>query len=266
MDIYNKKFLFLYRLASVIAIVILILSSIRSIIMGFENGFKKDLLSTLSIVINIISSLLLIIVIIAPQKIAIFSIVSFFYSFLILIMEPENQMGIFMYFLGITTLCVRGFFTKKNLFKSIFCLIVFLGLVFSELRFGKERFLNSLIQKLGYFFVFFVTTFFIHLYLLNLDKLKKLEKILDLKDYPTLNKRDANWLIEIMEGKKYDFIAIQSNLSLGTVKNRLKYIFEILEVGDKIGFMNKYSEFEIRFGKELSFKKNNKNDNKVDQK
>lgn len=41
-------------------------------------------------------------------------------------------------------------------------------------------------------------------------------------------------------------------MSLGSVKNRLRVIFDELEVGDKQGFLNKYSDFEICYGAEFS--------------
>ena len=46
----------------------------------------------------------------------------------------------------------------------------------------------------------------------------------------------------------YDAIAIKSKVAPGTVKNRLKFIFSVLEVGDKQGFINEYSTFEICYG------------------
>lgn len=75
---------------------------------------------------------------------------------------------------------------------------------------------------------------------------------LDIKEYPDLKKRDAEWLSEIILGNKYEMIAIESKMSLGSVKNRFKIIFDVLETGDKQGFLNKYSEYEICFGEEFS--------------
>ena len=52
----------------------------------------------------------------------------------------------------------------------------------------------------------------------------------------------------------YDAIAIKSKVAPGTVKNRLKFIFSVLEVGDKHGFLNEYSTFEICYGEYTSEK------------
>ena len=83
-------------------------------------------------------------------------------------------------------------------------------------------------------------------------------KKLDKKKYPDLKKRDAEWLAAIIQKTKYEAIAIDSSLSVGTVKNRFRIIFDELCVGDKQGFLNKYSDFEILYGDEFSFKASEK--------
>ena len=45
---------------------------------------------------------------------------------------------------------------------------------------------------------------------------------------------------------------ITTTIAPGTVKNRLKFIFSVLEVGDKQGFINEYSTFEICYGEYTS--------------
>jgi len=75
---------------------------------------------------------------------------------------------------------------------------------------------------------------------------------LDLKEYPDLKRRDAEWLYEIIRGNKYESIAIEAKMSLGSVKNRFKIIFDVLETGDRQGFLNKYSEYEICYGEDFS--------------
>ena len=46
-------------------------------------------------------------------------------------------------------------------------------------------------------------------------------------------------------------------MSLGSVKNRLKVIFDEIGAGDKQGFLNKYSDYEICYGEEYSSLKKN---------
>lgn len=82
-------------------------------------------------------------------------------------------------------------------------------------------------------------------------------KKLDVHNFPKLKKRDAEWLAAIINGEKYEYLAIKYQISLGAVKNRLKIIFDELEVGDKRGFLTKYSDYEIYYGDDFSsFSKN----------
>lgn len=45
---------------------------------------------------------------------------------------------------------------------------------------------------------------------------------------------------------------INYHMSLGAVKNRLKILFDEIGVGDKQGFLNKYSDYEICYGDDFS--------------
>lgn len=45
---------------------------------------------------------------------------------------------------------------------------------------------------------------------------------------------------------------MEEKMTEGSVKNRMKIIYETLGVGDKQGFLNKYSEFEIYFEEQIS--------------
>lgn len=83
-------------------------------------------------------------------------------------------------------------------------------------------------------------------------ELNKSSKKLDIKEYSDLKLRDAKWLIEILNNKKYQYIATEYNITLGAVKNRMKIIFKTLGVGDKQGFLNKYENYEIYYGEKVS--------------
>ena len=75
------------------------------------------------------------------------------------------------------------------------------------------------------------------------------DKVLNLADYPETSERDAKWLRLVQKGVKYEAIAIDYSLTLGTVQNRLNKIYHILETGDRIGFLSLYSNAKIVFQK-----------------
>ena len=93
-------------------------------------------------VINSISIILFLIVILFPAKMGLFSILSFIYGTIILVFEPENNLGILMFWLSIVTLHARGFFNQKKKLKEIITTIIFFGLIISELRFGSDIFFS----------------------------------------------------------------------------------------------------------------------------
>ena len=242
---YTKKTLLLFRLFALIAIVILITSFIYSII--YKNLFSSYS-NTIFYFTNIISIFLLFFVLIYPQKIEICSIITFIYSLQIFIFEPNNTMGLFMYILTVAMLYARGFYNIHKKQKNIFTIIIFILLNLSQMRFGSKIFLDSLIQTVGFSFIYLLSIYFIKAAIRNDYNTNSSSNILNLKNYDKLTIRDALWLIQIQNKVKYDAIAIKSKVSPGTVKNRLKFIFSVLEVGDKQGFINEYSTFEICYG------------------
>lgn len=242
---YTKKTLLLFRLFALIAIVILITSFIYSII--YKNLFSSYS-NTIFYFTNIISIFLLFFVLIYPQKIEVCSVITFIYSLQIFIFEPNNTMGLFMYILTVAMLYARGFYNIHKKQKNIFTIIIFILLNLSQMRFGSKIFLNSLIQTVGFSFIYLLSIYFIKAAIRNDYNTNSSSNILNLKNYDKLTIRDALWLIQIQNKVKYDAIAIKSKVSPGTVKNRLKFIFSVLEVGDKQGFINEYSTFEICYG------------------
>ena len=242
---YTKKTLLLFRLFALIAIVILITSFIYSII--YKNLFSSYS-NTIFYFTNIISIFLLFFVLIYPQKIEVCSVITFIYSLQIFIFEPNNTMGLFMYILTVAMLYARGFYNIHKKQKNIFTIKIFILLNLSQMRFGSKIFLNSLIQTVGFSFIYLLSIYFIKAAIRNDYNTNSSSNILNLKNYDKLTIRDALWLIQIQNKVKYDAIAIKSKVAPGTVKNRLKFIFSVLEVGDKQGFINEYSTFEICYG------------------
>ena len=242
---YTKKTLLLFRLFALIAIVILITSFIYNII--YKNLFSSYS-NTIFYFTNIISIFLLFFVLIYPQKIEVCSVITFIYSLQIFIFEPNNTMGLFMYILTVAMLYARGFYNIHKKQKNIFTIIIFILLNLSQMRFGSKIFLDSLIQTVGFSFTYLLSIYFIKAAIRNDYNTNSSSNILNLKNYDKLTIRDALWLIQIQNKVKYDTIAIKSKVAPGTVKNRLKFIFSVLEVGDKQGFINEYSTFEICYG------------------
>ena len=167
--------------------------------------------------------------------------------------NPNNLLGTMLYFFSISTFYARGYFNKHAKIKNIIAIVIFSILILSEIRFGFNVFIPSLTNNLVFTFVYLASIYFIFPYTSIFAEKYDEEKTLDLKLYPELKQRDAEWLKAILKGEKYQYIAIEYKMSVGSVKNRFKYIFSIIECGDRRGFITSYADYEIIFHDEKNF-------------
>lgn len=244
--VFSKLNLLCFRLFAIIAISILIITTIKDIL-------YNDLLSTSNFVNfffnaqNLLAIILLFVVVIFPHKIGICSVISFLYSITIIFTEPSNVMGLFMFILGVSSCYARGYYNTHRKLKNIITIICFVFLNLTQIRFGSKIFVESLIQTIGFTFVFLLCVFFIKAAIWNDFQVNSSSKILNINNYKKLTPRDARWLIEIQQKVKYDTIALNEKMSVGSVKNRLSFVYSVLEVADKQGFLTEYSQFEIHY-------------------
>lgn len=247
--VYSQWILRAFRIIGIIAITILIISSTQMLFAMKIHRTNEYLMSFIS---NCFIIILCFIFVLYPAKLGICSFISFYYAFTCLVFAPDNNMGIFMYWFAVITLYVRGAFNSKKRLKNAVCLSVYVLLILSEMRFEHDVFLREFINKIGYTFMLFLILFFVKAYLTDKISAESAEKKLDIKEFPNLTKRDAQWLARILGGEKYQAVAVDYKMSIGSVKNRFKFIFAELEVGDRCGFVNSYSGYEISFGDEFS--------------
>lgn len=251
-NIYSHEIQLVIRIISLLAIIILVISNTRKVeFLGLEESVKFNLF-LFAFVVNCISIILFFLLVIFPTRVEILSLVASLYGITTILFEPSNNIGILMCGLSIMSLYARGMFNKHKRIKEVIVFIVLIILIFSELRFGKEIFINCFFEKLAYIFVFLLCLFFMKAYIFDIFETNSLDCKLDIQKFPELKKRDAEWLIEIINGEKYESIAIDYHMSLGSVKNRFKVIFNEIGVGDKKGFLNKYSDYEICYGDDFS--------------
>lgn len=243
---YSEKFLKLIRVVSFLSIIVYLFFNIFKIRTLIKNTFEIDILFFyMTMAVDFFVCIICIVLVFLPTKIILISLIAFMYSALILVFDIENPMGVFMFFLGIASLVARGFYSRRAKLKILLAFIFLLGLLLSELRFGFALFFKCLIEKIGYSVVTFVILFFLWSYLKNVSDSKSSDKILNLYEFKGLKKRDAKWLCLVQKNEKYDNIARECGMSSGSVKNRLKVVYSILEVGDRVGFLNRFGDFDI---------------------
>lgn len=254
--LYSKKMLHTYRIFSIVGLIISLitiffdikdeypLSKFFPFFLTIENFF--------GVIQNIICAIMFIILIIKPQKFEYISVMSFTYTVQIIAFEDSstNIMGMFMYILGISSFLIRGFFKKNKKLKYIIFIILYFLLCTTKIRFGYYVFIDYLIQTLGYSLVFAIILFFILEYfnqqIKKADNQITQQNILDLSQFPELTARDKLWIHKVQSDAKYETIAKESNVSLGTMKNRMHQIFKIIDVPDRISFLAVYGGYTIK--------------------
>ena len=199
-------------------------------------------------IVNFVSLILFIIVFVAPQQIVFFAIISLLYSFKIFLVDTlvENPIGQMLYFMGIACLLFLGFYKNFRLLKIIVSIVFNFLLIGHSVYLGVDVFIQSLIVSLGYGLVFLVTLFFTANFL-KIVHAKKTARIWDLSQFPELTQRDKEWLKQIIEEKRYEEIAKDSGVTVGTLKNRMHQIFNIVGIEDRISLLGTYGGYEVKF-------------------
>ena len=240
-SLFSKYMSIIYRCISILAAILISIYTTANVILG--NFTFADY----HLYINLFTLIFTIISIVFPVKIEFLAIVSFVYAVEILFTKMLHQdvMGLLMYVLTCAILFSRGFFRKKRFFKTVCAVILFFILFSTEIRFGTADFVKSIFYVAEYAFVITLIILFYYLYLRNQGK-SPIEKFLDLSLFPELTDRDKEWIDLILKETKYSTIATQYNVTEGTVKNRMRIIFKILDVSDRIGFMATYGGYEIK--------------------
>lgn len=199
-------------------------------------------------IVNFVCLILFIIFLFIPQHFIIFAIISFLYSFKLILVDTvvEYPIGQLLYLMGTACLVFIGFYRYHRLPKIIITISINYILIFHSIRFGTDVLIDSLIITISYSLVFFVTLFFSVSFFRFLYGMKH-ARVWDLSQYPELTKRDKEWLKQILEEKRYEEIAADSGITVGTLKNRMHQIFNIVGIDDRISLLASYSGYEVKF-------------------
>ena len=119
-------------------------------------------------------------------------------------------------------------------------------LISTNARFGAAVCINSYIVSLGYSLALLIVVFFTTNFL-RLIHIKKTARIWDLSQYPELTQRDKEWLKQILDEKKYEEIANDSGVTVGTLKNRMHQVYNVVGIDDRISLISTYGGYEVKF-------------------
>ena len=242
---YSKQFLNFIRIASIIFIGILLYLTGHAVYDVFICGNYGCIFG---LICGPLSILILIFVILRPERLALFVPPLILYSFSNAMGNANPAFPIIFLELAVVLLWVRGFFNCHKAIKITGLILFYLLTVLLYLRSGWTYFVEYLLEILQLLLISFCTLFIIYEYMKAQTQPAK-DKILNLADYSETTERDAKWLSLVQQGVKYEAIAIDYELTLGTVQNRLNKIYHILETGDRIGFLSIYSNAKVIFKK-----------------
>ena len=242
---YSKQFLNFIRIASIIFIGILLYLTGHAVYDVFICGNYGCIFG---LICGPLSILILIFVILRPERLALFVPPLILYSFSNAMGNANPAFPVIFLELAVVLLWIRGFFNCHKAIKITGLILFYLLTVLLYLRSGWTYFVEYLLEILQLLLISFCTIFIIYEYMKAQSQPAK-DKILNLADYPETTERDAKWLSLVQQGIKYEAIAIDYELTLGTVQNRLNKIYHILETGDRIGFLSIYSNAKVIFKK-----------------
>ena len=231
------------RIISSLSIILLVLSSVFEVYKLLYLEEFSTFFSIFGLALNTAAIILCSILIIFPARIGILSILSFAYTIWIMYLEPTNIITIFLLYLTFIFLIVRGFYSRHKTIKIFFSTLIALAFFLYPLTLGFTIFLSTFLQNI----IFSFCLLFVYILLRAYSTKAKPEKVLKISDYDSLSKRDYEWLLQIQNGEKYEVLAIEYNLSVGSVKNRLKNIYKILDVSDRTEFEKKFKSYKIVF-------------------
>ena len=242
-SIYSKSFLRFIRLVSILFIAILLYLTGHAF---YDVFILHDYPCIFGLVFGPVSLVILAFIIAKPEKLALFVPSLFYFSITNSIGDSNPAFPVILMELAVILLWIRGFFRCHKSLKICGILILYFVPFFSGLRFGKDFFFNRAFDTIQLVPLTFCIIFILYEYMKSQSAE---DKILNIADYPETTKRDAQWLELIQQGVKYEAIAIDFELTLGTVQNRLNKLYHILETGDRIGFLSIYSNAKIVYQK-----------------
>ncbi len=179
-----------------------------------------------------------------PKKIVYFADISFLYAFTILIDTPSSFMGPLMYMLGISALYSRGFFVRHTKLKVCIFILAYVLLSLSQLRLGLVTFLKGMHNTSGYIIVMSLAFALLNNRQNDLIQIAG-EKALNLMEVKSLSERERAILKNVLEGKKYDTIALEMKLNPTYLRTIMKEILTKVNVGNQIELLKNYGGYPI---------------------
>lgn len=220
-----------------------------------EGTFPSPFLAYICYVLTIIGTMVLIVF---PLQ---FYIYAFFCSLwgILKILDGGGIGGILMYGLGLTFAFKQGFFKTFPRLKIALAVLVLLVALVSQIQYGIVHITETLF---GFFELLLIAGLVGILFMREIKTLKEMGKQNGKFPYNpafsvtgselrlsrnTFTGRDIQILQKILNGDKYEAVASEFGIGLSTLKKRLTFLFSLLEISDKVHFLEQFENHTILF-------------------
>ena len=255
-NIYSPEVLKMFRLFSIVGIIAEIFYLSRAF---YRMGYAFDFSNITSLedffaspeglfISNSLCLIVFIFLLFSPQHIEVVAFIAFYFSFVYMFTPSlgKKQLGTSLYLLGTSSCVLRGYYRKHTKYKVLLTMFLYAALILIDLRISWSQFVDSLIDSLGYLLTYSISmVFFVHF--LRSTHEPVVNKIWDLSQYPELTERDKVWISAILQDKRYEDIAKESGITIGTLKNRMHQIFSIIGLPDRVSLLATYSGYMLKF-------------------
>jgi len=208
--------------------------------------FPNDLLSPMGVIVLLaITVIVFLYLIFYPSKTFLYPAICILYG-LLNIVDGGNIIGLMLFILGCAFALKCGYFKRKAKIKFFILMILQVGAMLTQIRYGIPIFVNTLLNISILVIIFLMFWFLFHTYLTDLLPNRTAITELDLGKYD-LQKRDYDFIKQLLENKKYDAIASSHRISESAVKQRMGVIYRKLGVGNRTEFLVLASNAKIIF-------------------
>jgi DNA-binding CsgD family transcriptional regulator len=189
-----------------------------------------------------LSALVLILLVIYPTQLYLYSIDCCFWSLFGLV-QGGSAVGCAFFLLGVTLAEKQGFFDKHPIPKAAAAVVVLMAAIFSQARFGTKVVVTTLLDFLLLLLVILVFAIIFRPELTAIFSEHRKRTLRLAKD--EFSERDAEVLTRILNGEKYKQIAPDFGLSLDYMYNRCTTLFRKLGVPDRRSFVARYGHWRM---------------------
>jgi len=162
------------------------------------------------------------------------------------IVDGGNIIGLMLFILGCAFALKSNFFKHEAKLKFFCLMLLLIGAMLTQVRYSVSIFADSLLN-IGIIAIMFLLFWFLfRSYFAELLPNREKKTNINLGKYD-LQKRDYDFIRQILENRKYDAIATSHRISESAVKQRVGVIYRKLGVSNRTEFLILASNATIIF-------------------